>query len=167
MKLGTQHKQLLKVIYYSQNKAYTIPFFVMISACLLTNQLKLTNTSCFHTQKHFVFRKLLSTNGYVEVKQRAGCLSYMEDKLGYHSELARTLTQSETVPWDPPAKAIVSFTSESTLRNFCDNYLTCGNQSGGFDEERLQQIFTRVTYECVVKDKLVAIPIFAGLFKVS
>lgn len=103
----------------------------------------------------------------MEVKQRAGCLSYIEDKLGYHSELARTLTQSESVPWDPPAKAIVSFTSESTLRNFCDNYLTPGNKKGTSDEERLQQILTRVTYDCVVKDKLVAIPIFAALFKVS
>lgn len=113
------------------------------------------------------FRKLLSTNGYVEVKQRAGCLSYMEDKLGYHSELARTLTQSESVPWDPPAKAIVSFTSESTIRNFCDNYLTrCANKNACLSEEHLQQILTRITYDCVVKDKLVAIPIFAALFKV-
>lgn len=91
----------------------------------------------------------------------------MEDKLGYHSELARTLTQSESVPWDSPAKAIVSFTSESTLRNFCDNFLTAGNQSARKDEERLQQILTRVTYDCVVKDKLIVIPIFAVLLKVS
>lgn len=112
-------------------------------------------------------RKILSTNGYVEVKQRAGCLSYMEDKLGYHSELARTLTQSESVPWDPPAKAITSFTSESTLKFFCDNYLTPGNRTTTTDEKRLQQILTRVTYDCVVKDKLVAIPIFAALFKVN
>lgn len=101
------------------------------------------------------------------MKQRAGCLSYMEDKLGYHSELARTLTESETIPWDPPAKAIVSFMSESTLRNFCDNYLTPGSKSGGVEEQRLQKILTRVTYECVVKDKLVVIPIFAALFKVN
>lgn len=111
-------------------------------------------------------RKLLSTNGYVEVKQRAGCLSYMEDKLGYHSELARTLTQSESIPWDPPAKAIISFSSESTLRNFCDNYFTPGNKTASREEERLQQILTRVTYDCVVKDKLVAIPIFTVLLKV-
>lgn len=101
------------------------------------------------------------------MKQRAGCLSYMEDKLGYHSELARTLTQSECVPWDPPAKAIISFTSESTLRNFCDNYLTPGHRIGCHEEERLQQVLTRVTYDLVVKDKLVAIPIFAALFKVA
>lgn len=100
------------------------------------------------------------------MKQRAGCLSYMEDKLGYHSELARTLTQSESIPWDPPAKAIISFSSESTLRNFCDNYFTSGNKAAGQAEERLQQILTRVTYDCVVKDKLVAIPIFTALLKV-
>lgn len=103
----------------------------------------------------------------MEVKQRAGCLSYMEDKLGYHSEMARTLTESETIPWDPLAKAIVSFTSESTLRNFCDNYLTPGSKTGGVGEQSLQKILTRVTYECVVKDKLVVIPIFAALCKVN
>lgn len=111
-------------------------------------------------------RKLLTTNGYVEVKQRAGCLSYIEDKLGYQSELARTLTQSESVPWDPPAKAIIAFTSESTLKNFCENYLAPGNVNVSDTEERLQQILTRITYDCVVKDKLIAIPIFANFLKV-
>lgn len=99
------------------------------------------------------------------MKQRAGCLSYTEDKLGYHSRLARTLTQSESIPWDPPSKAIISFTSESMLRNFCDNYLTCGKETASKSERKQLQILTRITYECVIKDKLVAIPIFTALLK--
>lgn len=120
-----------------------------------------------HFNVFLISRHLLSTSGYVEVKQRAGCLSYMEDKLGYHSQLARTLTQSETIPWDPPSTAIVSFTSESTLRHFCDNYLTPGVHGSSNIEARLQQMLTRVTYDCVIKEKLVVIPIITTLIKVS
>lgn len=112
------------------------------------------------------FSRILSTSGYIEVKQRVGCLSYIEDKLGYRSQLARTLTQSDTVPWVPPAKSIVLFTSECTMRNFCDNYLIPGEVKASPQELRLQQILTRVTYECVIKDKLPVIIIFATLLKV-
>lgn len=116
--------------------------------------------------KNFLCRRLLLTSGYIEVKQRAGCLSYMEDKLGYQSQLARTLTQSEVIPWDPPAKTIISFSSEATLRYFCDNYLAAGNQTSDVNESKLRHVLTRTTYDCVIKDKLFAILIVTTLVKV-
>lgn len=100
------------------------------------------------------------------MKQRAGCLSYIEDKFGYRSQLARTLTQSEVIPWDPPAKTIISFSSESTLRHFCDNYLVSSDQISNMDETKLRHVLARTTYDCVVKDKLVAIPIVSTLLQV-
>ncbi|XP_060532637.1 anaphase-promoting complex subunit 1 isoform X2 [Cylas formicarius] len=109
--------------------------------------------------------KILSTTDYIEVKQRAGCLSYVADKLGYHSELARTLTHSALVPWDPSASSIVSFSSDYVVKNFCDAILASDPKRCGKSEERLAQTLTRVTYEAVVKDKLMIVPIFGNLVK--
>lgn len=112
------------------------------------------------------YRKILKTNGYIEVQQRVGCLNYIQDKFGYISDLAHTISQSSSMPWDPPADAITTFTSDCTIKHFCDYYNTILKESNSLEEE-LRQMLTRVTYECVVKDKLFVLPIFASLLKVK
>lgn len=110
------------------------------------------------------FRTILTSNGFVEVKQRAGCLSYIVDKLGYHSQLAKTLTQSETVPWNPSSASIVSFTHDQAIKYFCDHFLTTDKLSP--EELKLIQVLTKVTYDAVVKDKLIIVPVISFLLKV-
>ncbi|EEZ99272.2 anaphase-promoting complex subunit 1 [Tribolium castaneum] len=107
---------------------------------------------------------ILSTNGFVEVKQRAGCLSYIADKLGYHSQLAKTLTQSETVPWNPSSSSILSFTHDQAIKYFCDHFLSTDKLSP--QELKLTRMLTKATYDAVVKDKLVVIPVISFLLKV-
>ncbi|XP_063911869.1 anaphase-promoting complex subunit 1 isoform X2 [Zophobas morio] len=109
---------------------------------------------------------ILSTNGFIEVKQRAGCLSYLADKLGYHSQLAKTLTQSEMVPWDPPASSIVSFTHDQAIKFFCDHFLAVDNEQSTAEELRVRKILTKATYDAVVKDKLIIVPVISFLLKV-
>lgn len=115
----------------------------------------------------FLSRKILSTTGYIEVKQRAGCLSYIVDKFGYHSQLARTLTQSEVVPWDPSPSAIMSFTSDESIKLFCDHFLATDVPGLCMAEARLKQMLSKITYDAVIKDKLIVILIFTYLVKVS
>lgn len=113
----------------------------------------------------FFFRKLLNT-GFIAVQPRAGCVSYIEDKYGFRSDLANSIKESQTMPWDPQSKDIVSFTADNTIRYFCEQYLdklTGCNES----EEKLRQIMTTITYDCVVKDKLFLLPILCDLFKVN
>ncbi|KAF7270472.1 hypothetical protein GWI33_016577 [Rhynchophorus ferrugineus] len=109
--------------------------------------------------------KILSTTGYIEVKQRAGCLSYLTDKFGYHSELARTLTQSKVVPWDPPSNSVINFTSDESVRNFCELILAVDKGKTSYMERKMVQLMTRITYDAVVKDKVMMISIMAALLK--
>ncbi|XP_018321370.1 anaphase-promoting complex subunit 1 isoform X3 [Agrilus planipennis] len=110
--------------------------------------------------------KLISSSGFIDVKQRAGCLSYVEDKLGYQSELARTLTQSTVIPWDPPPKSIISFSSDSTVRHFTKHFLISKSSDKSEEEATFQQTLTRATYDFVIRDKLPALPILISLVKI-
>lgn len=110
----------------------------------------------------------MSTTGYVEVKQRAGCLSHTEDKYGYRSELARTLTQSEIIPWDPAPSNIISFSSDKQIKLFCDHFLTIESSTennNDANEKHLCQMLTKLTYDAVTKDKQILIPIYTSLIK--
>lgn len=69
------------------------------------------------------------------------------------------------MPWDPDPKEIVSFTSDCTIRYFCEQYL-CKLKNCNESEEKLRKMLTGITYDCVVKDKLFLLPIIANLFKV-
>ncbi|CAG9853978.1 unnamed protein product [Phyllotreta striolata] len=110
--------------------------------------------------------RILSTTGYVEVKQRAGCLSYILDKFGYRSQLARTLTHSAIVPWDPSPTSITLFTSDQCVKLFCEHFLGCDKSKETTAlEARLKQCLTKITYDAVVHDKLIVIVVFISMLK--
>lgn len=114
----------------------------------------------------FFSRKILSTTGYIEVKQRAGCLSYIADKFGYHSQLARTLTHSGVVPWDPSPNSVIHFTSDKSIKLFCKHFLVSEKVDYNNQEAKLRQALTKITYDAVVKDKIIIIVVFMSLLKV-
>lgn len=116
---------------------------------------------------HIFFRKILLTTGYIEVKQRAGCLSYVVDKFGYRSQLARTLTHSKVVPWDPSPSSVITFTSDKSIKLFCKHFLKTDKNDLSANEVKLKQGLCRVTYDAVVKDKLIVIVVFLSIIKVS
>lgn len=105
-------------------------------------------------------------SGCIAVQPRAGCVSYAEDKYGLRSDLANSIKELQAMPWDPHSEDIVLFTADYTIRYFCEQYLD-SLKNCGVSEEKLRQILTAVTYDCVVKDKLFLLPILVDLFKVS
>ncbi|CAG9837359.1 unnamed protein product [Diabrotica balteata] len=115
-----------------------------------------------------LLEKIVSTTGCIEVKQRAGCLSYILDKFGYRSQLARTLTHSMVTPWDPsPTSTITWFTSDKSIKLFCKHFLTTDKSTeSSAVEARLRQALSKITYDAVVKDKLIVIVIFIALVKI-
>ncbi|XP_056632382.1 anaphase-promoting complex subunit 1 isoform X1 [Diorhabda sublineata] len=114
-----------------------------------------------------LLEKILSTTGYIEVKQRAGCLSYILDKFGYRSQLARTLTHSLVVPWDPSPSSITLFTSDKSVKLFCRYFLSSDNATeSSLLEASLKQTLSKITYDAVVKDKLIVIVVYIALVKV-
>ncbi|XP_017782212.1 PREDICTED: anaphase-promoting complex subunit 1 [Nicrophorus vespilloides] len=110
--------------------------------------------------------KLLSSCCCIDVKPRAGCLSYTEDKLGFQSDLAHTLMKSKVVPWDPPPKAIESFSSDCVVKYFTDHFLNVHkDREYSHEEAKFKQNITRAAYDCVIKDKLSIMPVFVNLIK--
>lgn len=126
-----------------------------------------TDFSIIVSTHSFCFRKILLTTGYIEVKQRAGCLSYVVDKFGYRSQLARTLTHSKVVPWDPSPSSIIVFTSDKSIKLFCKYFLKNEKTNLSFAEMKLKQALCTITYDAVVKDKLIVIVVFLSIIKVS
>ncbi|XP_044756444.1 anaphase-promoting complex subunit 1 isoform X2 [Coccinella septempunctata] len=106
---------------------------------------------------------IISSDGILEVKQRAGCQSYLQDKLDHHSQFARMLSQSNITPWNPSPYTIKNFTSNEGLKLFCVNFLEPCDCSEG--ERQIKNFLTRVTYEAAVRDKLVIIPAYTAIVK--
>ncbi|XP_046664707.1 anaphase-promoting complex subunit 1 isoform X3 [Homalodisca vitripennis] len=107
--------------------------------------------------------------GCVGVKQRAGCLSYIEDPYGFRSLLAQTLTTDKAVAWTVPADSIFSFSSDPSTVNFAHYFLeqpegtSVATESRG--ELQVMHFLTKIVYECVTHDKLSIIPIWITIIK--
>ncbi|XP_050663661.1 anaphase-promoting complex subunit 1-like [Leptidea sinapis] len=137
----------------------------------------------------------------VDIKQRAGCLSYLDDPQGYLTILAQTLTLDKTNVWSATADNIELFTNDAKVQNFVRHYLTKqmyigANQYNGANcadclvmkkrrgvkgevargaclcrkytrEEREHvQSLSVLTYECVVRDVLCALPAWTTFLKI-
>ncbi|XP_058810342.1 anaphase-promoting complex subunit 1 isoform X2 [Phymastichus coffea] len=67
--------------------------------------------------------KILEDNCVLDVKQRAGCLSRVEDPQGFRTLLAQTLTTDDVIVWTASLKQITSFTTDSIMLYFVDSFL--------------------------------------------
>ncbi|KAG6462476.1 hypothetical protein O3G_MSEX013285 [Manduca sexta] len=133
----------------------------------------------------------------IDVKQRAGCLSYLDDPQGFLSILAQTLTLDKANTWSVSPENIELFTNDDKVRNFVRHYLAkeigtnicadclvigkkrkgvknepvmqkqCQCRKYSKEEQEYVQSLSMVTYECLVKDILCALPIWTTFLKVS
>ena len=71
---------------------------------------------------------MLEKCGSLCMKQRAGCLSYLEDPHGFRSLVAQTLT-GNVVTWVARAGHVTSFTNDRTVLNIVKYFLNgCANE---------------------------------------
>lgn len=78
----------------------------------------------FENNRNFnQLRKILKTDGILSVKQKAGCLSHIEDPQGFRTLLAQILTTEDIIVWIASIKQIVSFTTDTTVLNFVNQFL--------------------------------------------
>lgn len=59
----------------------------------------------------------------LDVKQRAGCLPYVEDPHGFRSLIAQTLTTENVIPWAAHPECVTSFTNNKTVLNIVKYFL--------------------------------------------
>lgn len=131
----------------------------------------------------------------IDIKQRAGCLSYLDDPQGFLTILAQTLTLDKANIWSTSADNIELFTNDDKIRNFVKQYLikdvganvcadclietkkkksfkdaivnrVCSCRQYTKEEKEYMQTLAMVTYECVVKDILCALPIWTTFLKI-
>ncbi|KAM3961524.1 LOW QUALITY PROTEIN: anaphase-promoting complex subunit 1-like [Aphomia sociella] len=134
----------------------------------------------------------------IDIKQRAGCLSYLDDPQGFLTILAQTLTLDKSNIWSAKPDNIDLFSNDEQIQNFVKNYLSndanivsniCGDcllvskkrkgvknepfmtrqcQCRRYSKEEQEhvQALSMVTYECVVKDILCALPIWTTFLKI-
>lgn len=139
--------------------------------------------------------KFLELTWCIDVKQRAGCLSYLEDPEGFQTILAQTLTFDKTTCWAPTPQNIHLFTSDEDIRDFTKNYLTkyliekniCSDCSTiqlkrrrrslprersctclryGPEELACMQELCTITYDCVVRDIMCILPVWVTFMKI-
>ncbi|XP_076165385.1 anaphase promoting complex subunit 1 isoform X2 [Ptiloglossa arizonensis] len=59
----------------------------------------------------------------LDVKQRAGCLPYIEDPHGFRSLIAQTLTTENVIAWATRPEYVTSFTNNKTVLNIVKYFL--------------------------------------------
>uniref|UniRef100_A0A8C6VB30 Anaphase-promoting complex subunit 1 n=1 Tax=Naja naja TaxID=35670 RepID=A0A8C6VB30_NAJNA len=106
-------------------------------------------------------KSILSRDGVLYVKLRAGQLSYKEDPMGWRSLLAQTVTHRKTDAYAVKPEAISAFTSDPALLSFADYFCkpaaTMGQKQEVFD------LFSSILYECVTQENPEMLPAYIAI----
>lgn len=117
--------------------------------------------------------------GCIDIKQKAGCLSHLDDPDRLKSLLAQTLTTEQYSCWMIEPKTLQSFSNDRRSLNFTRIFLSLRNavesssvpkiqQPSKFsrDEPEIEQMITLQFYNCLTQDRIHALPIYMSLLMV-
>uniref|UniRef100_A0A8C8SU53 Anaphase-promoting complex subunit 1 n=1 Tax=Pelusios castaneus TaxID=367368 RepID=A0A8C8SU53_9SAUR len=106
-------------------------------------------------------KSILSKDGILYVKLRAGQLSYKEDPMGWRSLLAQTVTHrnSETRSFKP--ETISAFTSDPALLSFADYFCKPAVNMG--QKQEILDLFSSILYECVTRENPEMLPAYIAI----
>uniref|UniRef100_A0A7M4EZL1 Anaphase-promoting complex subunit 1 n=1 Tax=Crocodylus porosus TaxID=8502 RepID=A0A7M4EZL1_CROPO len=106
-------------------------------------------------------KSILSKDGVLYVKLRAGQLSYKEDPKGWRSLLAQTVTHrnSEARAFKP--EAISAFTSDPALLSFADYF--CKPTVNMEQKQEILDLFSSILYECVTQENPEMLPTYIAI----
>uniref|UniRef100_F7E2X8 Anaphase-promoting complex subunit 1 n=1 Tax=Xenopus tropicalis TaxID=8364 RepID=F7E2X8_XENTR len=106
-------------------------------------------------------KSILSKDGVLYVKLRAGQLSYKEDPMGWRSLLAQAVTRrnSEVLTFKP--EAISAFTSDPALLSFADYF--CKSTTDMGQKQDILDLFSSILYECVTQENPEMLPAYIAI----
>ncbi|XP_036606766.1 anaphase-promoting complex subunit 1 [Trichosurus vulpecula] len=106
-------------------------------------------------------KSILSKDGVLYVKLRAGQLSYKEDPMGWQSLLAQTVTHrnSEARAFKP--EAISAFTSDPALLSFAEYF--CKPTVNLGQKQEILDLFSSILYECVTQENPEMLPAYIAI----
>lgn len=117
---------------------------------------------------------LLNANGCIDIVQRAGCLSQLDDPNRLKSMLAQTLTTDKYSCWKVEPSSLLSFSNDRLMVNLTKIMLmvpkfhlvdNLSNESSRSDE--LREMILLQTYDCLTRDKIHALGIYMAIDNVS
>jgi anaphase-promoting complex subunit 1 len=119
----------------------------------------------------FLSRKILATGNCIDIKQRSGCLSYLDDPTQSKSLLAQTLTSEQYTSWKISTKNLLSFSNDKNIVNFTNKLLMGPSKVATdgldyIDDDDIQQNLMLEAYNCLIHDKMHALPIYISLMTV-
>ncbi|XP_045465674.1 anaphase-promoting complex subunit 1 isoform X2 [Harmonia axyridis] len=107
---------------------------------------------------------IVSSDGIIEVKQRAGSQSYIDDRHGHHNQLANVLCHFRMSQWTPSLYSIKNFSPNERLELFYNLFLEKNDFAS--EEKEIVKLLTRITYEAAILDKLMLIPAYSTVVKI-
>ncbi|GAB0094323.1 Anaphase-promoting complex subunit 1 [Sergentomyia squamirostris] len=111
--------------------------------------------------------KILEKCGCVDIKKRAGCLSLLEDPNRLKSLLAKSLTSEQFSTWRIKPKNLLSFSSDTFVEIFVEKLLLGQEDVATCDQEQeLTELLMTQFYNCLIQDRLEALPIFVALLMI-
>ncbi|MEE6474887.1 hypothetical protein FKM82_010525 [Ascaphus truei] len=106
-------------------------------------------------------KSILSKDGVLYVKLRAGQLSYKEDPMGWHSLLAQTVTRTNSEARSFKPEAISSFTSDPALLSFAEYFCKPTTDMG--QKQEILDLFSSILYECVTQENPEMLPAYIAI----
>ncbi|XP_053314793.1 anaphase-promoting complex subunit 1 [Spea bombifrons] len=106
-------------------------------------------------------KSILSKDGVLYVKLRAGQLSYKEDPLGWKSLLAQTVTHRNSEARTFKPEAISAFTSDPALLSFAEFFCKPTTDMG--QKQEMLDLFSSILYECVTQENPEMLPAYIAM----
>ncbi|GCC32345.1 hypothetical protein chiPu_0010806, partial [Chiloscyllium punctatum] len=105
-------------------------------------------------------QSILSKDGFLYVKLRAGHLSYTEDPKGFRSLLAQTFTHRNPEFLSIKPEAVSAFTSDPALLSFAEYFCKQSKKEGKQD---MLDLLSSILYECVTQEKPEMLPTYIAI----
>ncbi|XP_055636412.1 anaphase-promoting complex subunit 1 isoform X2 [Toxorhynchites rutilus septentrionalis] len=124
----------------------------------------------FDRENWDILENILKSSGCIDIKQRAGCLSYLEDPNRLKSMLTQTLTTDKYTSWKIDPKSLLAFSTDQRISNLVNKFLLLSEHCSidevepiSTTERNIAQMLVLQTYDCLTHDKMHALPIFMDL----
>ncbi|KAJ6638177.1 Anaphase-promoting complex subunit 1 [Pseudolycoriella hygida] len=103
----------------------------------------------------------------IDIKQKAGCLSHLEDPNRLKSLLVQTLTSEQYSCWKIKPETLLKFSQDAKVQHFTNKFLRIKDNPTEVSTEECQriQIFTLQFYNCLTKDKMHGLPLSMDLLR--
>lgn len=104
----------------------------------------------------------------IDIKQKAGCLSNLEDPKRLKGILAQTLTSELYTTWKINSETLLKFSQDAKVQHFTSKYLKMNNQLSDMSSEECisLQIFAMLFYNSLTKDRIHELPLLMDLLQV-